>query len=143
MQEHWTIVDNNFWYRKWFFFRKFDRVHASSIAYKLMQCAFAEAGVPITVEEEAKILDAFIDFIRQNSDRKWGTKFLYFLYRGGNKEQPCLCIGMQPAKDPRRFALKISRCPFLVKPKTAEVEWTYDFRPGSKIQGRQIDDHEI
>ena len=98
MQEHWTIVENNFWPRKWFFFfRKFDREHACSIAYKIMQCAFAEAGVPITVEEETKILDAFIDFIKQNSDRKWSTKFPYFLYRGGNGEKACLCIGMLPA----------------------------------------------
>ena len=129
MHEQWTIVDNNFWYRKWFFFRKFDREHASSIAYRLMLRSFDEACVPITIEEEARILDAFIDFIRQNSDRKWSTTL------------PHLCICIQPAKDPRRFALKISRCPFLVKPKTAEVEWTYDFRPGSKIQGRQIDEH--
>lgn len=129
MQEQCTIVDNNFWYRKWFFFRKFDHTHASSIAYKIMCCAFAGAGVPITVEEEAKILDAFVDFIKQNSDRKWSTT------------RPYLCIGMQPAKDPRRFALKLSRVQFLAKPKTADVEWTYDFRPGSKIQGRQQDEH--
>lgn len=131
MQEKWTIVENDFWYRKWFFFRKFDRERASSIAYRLMLMASTNAGVPITIEEEASILDAFIDFIKQNSDRKW------------NSRCPYLCIGIQPAKDPRRFALKISRCPFFVKPKTAEVEWTYDFRPGSKIQGRQIDEHEI
>lgn len=141
MQEHWTIVENNFWHRKWFFFKKFDREYARSIAYRLMLRAFAEAGVPITIYEEDRILHAFVGFIKQNTDRKWSTRFLYFLYRGGNKNQPCLCIGMQPAKDPRRFALKLSRCPFLVKPKTAEVEWTYDFRPGSKIQGRQIDEN--
>lgn len=140
MQEHWTIVENNFWRRKWFFFKKFDREHASSIAYRLMLRAFVEAGVPITIDEENLILNAFVGFIKEHSGRKWSTKLPYFLYRGA---EPCLCIGMQPAKDPRRFALKISRCPFLVKPKTAEVEWTYDFRPGSKIQGRQIDDHEI
>lgn len=128
MQEHWTIVENNFWYRKWFFFKKYDREHASSIAYRIMLSAFAEAGVPITIEEEDRILNAFVDFVKVNSDRKWSMKF------------PYLCIGMQPAKDPRRFALKLSRCPFLVKPRNAEVEWTYDFRPGSKIQGRQIDD---
>ena len=128
MQEQWTIVDNIFWHRKWFFFRKFDREQAGSIAYRLMLSAFAEAGVPITMDQMDRILDAFIDFIKQNSDRKrnaWG---------------PFLCIGMQPAKDPRRFALKLSRVQSLDKPKTAEVEWTYDFRPGSKIQGRQIDE---
>lgn len=129
MKEQWTIVDNSFWHRKWFFFWKFDREYASSNAYKLMLRAFAETGVPITVEEEEKILDAFVDFIKQNSDRKWSM------------ERPCLCIGMQPAKDPRRFALKLSRVQFMAKPKTADVEWTYDFRPGSKIQGRQIDEH--
>lgn len=131
MQEHWTIVENNFWRRKWFFFKKFDREHASSIAYRLMLRAFVEAGVPITIDEEERILDAFIDFIKKNSDRKWSMEF------------PYLCIGMEPAKDPRRFALKLSRCPFLARPRTAQVEWTYDFRPGSKIQGRQIDEHEI
>lgn len=129
MKEQWTIVDNSFWYRKWFFFRKFDHEYASHVAYKLMLMALAEACVPITIEEEAKILDAFIDFIKQNSDRKWSTT------------HPDLCIGMQPAKDPRRFALKLSRVQFMAKPKTADVEWTYDFRPGSKIQGRQIDEH--
>lgn len=129
MQEQWTIVENNFWYRKWFFFKKFDRENASSIAYKLMLRTFAGTGVPITIDEEHLILHAFIDFIKQNSDRKWSTT------------RPYLCIGMQPAKDPRRFALKLSRVQFLAKPKTADVEWTYDFRPGSKIQGRQIDEH--
>lgn len=132
MQEHWTIVENNFWRRKWFFFRKFYHKNASSIAYKIMQCAFAEAGVPITVDEENLILHAFVGFIKENSgDRKWSM------------ECPYLCISMQPAKDPRRFALKLSRVSFPARPKTAQVEWTYDFRPGSKIQGRQIDEHEI
>ena len=94
--------------------------------------AFGEAGVPITIEEEERILEAFVGFIKQNTDRKRTTPQYPDTY---------ICIAMQPAKDPRRFALKISRCPFLVKPKTAEVEWTYDFRPGSKIQGRQIDEN--
>ena len=141
MQEQWTIVENNFWHRKWFFFKKFDREHVSSIAYRLMLRAFAGTGVPITIDEENLILNAFVGFIKENSGRKWSTKFPYFLCRGGNTKQPYLCICMQPAKDPRRFALKLSRCPFLVKPKTAEVEWIYDFRPGSKIQGRQIDEN--
>lgn len=129
MKEQWEIAENDFWHRKWFFFKKFDREHASSIAYRLMLMAFAGTGVPITIDEENLILDAFVDFIKQNSDRKrneWG---------------PYLCIGMQSAKDPRRFALKLSRVQFMDKPRTAEVEWTYDFRPGSKIQGRQIDEH--
>lgn len=129
MKEQWIIAENDFWYRKWFFFKKFDREHASSIAYRLMLKAFAGTGVPITIVEEKLILNAFVDFIKQNSDRKW------------NSRCPYICIGMQPAKDPRRFALKISRVPFPARPKTAQVEWTYDFRPGSKIQGRQIDEH--
>jgi hypothetical protein len=131
MQEHWIIAENDFWRRKWFFFRKFDVEHASSIAARLMRWAFVEAGVPIMRDEDERILKALVDFIRQNSPRKWSTRC------------PYLCIGMQPAKDPRRFALKLSRVPFPARPRTAQVEWTYDFRPGSKIQGRQIDEHEI
>ena len=131
MQEQWIVAENDFWPRKWFFFRKFDLEHASSIADRLMRLAFVEAGVPIMMDEEERILDAFIDFIRQNTDRKRNSWGAY------------LCIGIQPARDPRRFALKLSRVPFPARPKTAQVEWTYDFRPGSKIQGRQIDEHEI
>lgn len=131
MQEHWTIVENDLWRRKWFFFKKFDLEHASSIAARLMRWAFVEAGVPIMVDEDERILKAFVDFIKENSDRKWSTKC------------PYLCIGMQTARDPRRFALKLSRVPFPARPKTAQVEWTYDFRPGSKIQGRQLNEHEI
>lgn len=124
MQENWTIVENNFWRRKWFFFRKFDRDCARYIAHRLMHCE------PTIIGDE-RIEEAIIDFLRQNSDRKWSM------------ECPYLCVGMEPAKDPRRFALKLSRCPFPARPRTAQVEWTYDFRPGSKIQGRQIDEHEI
>lgn len=131
MQEQWTIVENNFWHRKWFFFRKFDRELASSIAYRLMLSAFVDANVALMQNEEDLMLEAFVDFIKQNSDRKWSTRC------------PYLCIGIQAAKDPRRFALKLSRVPFPAKPRTAQVEWTYDYRPGSKIQGRQIDEHEI
>lgn len=124
MQEHWTIVENIFWRRKWFFFRKFDRDFARYVAHRLMH------SVPAIIGDE-RIEKAFVEFIKENSPRKWSM------------ECPYLCIGMQPARDPRRFALKLSRVPFPERPKTAQVEWTYDFRPGSKIQGRQIDDHEI
>jgi len=130
MREHWELAENNLWRKRWLFFWHFEHERASRLAYMLMQKAFEGFDGMMTVDEEKRIHGAIVDFIKKNSPRKWSMEY------------PYLCIGMQPAKDPRRFALKMSQsisADSHDRPVNAEVEWTYDYRPGSKIQGRQID----
>ena len=123
MRKYCEIAENCFWRRKWLFFWRFDRERASRIAYELMAKSFHDFTGTITVEEDRKILEAIVDFIRQNV-----TKNLLHVV---------VWIAIYPANDPRRFAIQMAPVPW----KNAQVEWTYDFRPGSKIQGRQLNEY--
>lgn len=131
-EQHWELAENCLWKRRFLFFWRFDRERASRIAYMLMRKSFDGFEGMITVDEDRKILDAIVDFIRQNAPREpWeGHRYLW--------------VAMDCARDPRRFALKMSQVKldgFPGRPKYAQVEWTYDFRPGSKIQGRQLNEY--
>lgn len=132
MKEYWELAENSLWRRKWLFFWRFDRERASQLAYVLMQRAFDGFDALITVDEDKRIHAAIVDFIRANAPRKpWeGHRYLW--------------VAMECARDPRRFAMKMSQLAAVGipgRPEYTQVEWTYDFRPGAKIQGRQMNDY--
>lgn len=127
MESQWTIVENALWSKKWLFFWKFNREMASSLAHQLIARAMRNSGAVITVEEDDRMMEAVIDFIKSNVPKKSEHRFVWLSF----------CA----SKDPRRFAMQMSMVPCPMRPASTQVEWTYDFRPQSKIQGRQLNEY--
>lgn len=132
MREYWELAENCLWKKRFILIWHFERERASRLAYALMQKAFAGFEGTVTVDEDRRIHGAIVDFIKENAPREpWeGHSYLW--------------VAMDCARDPRRFALKMSQVKlegFPGKPPYTQVEWTYDFRPQSKIQGRQLNEY--